>query len=207
MRSSALGLSVLVLALGSSDLRAELVDRIVAIVDRDVILLSEAEQARAIARARSGEDVALPELVARLIEARLVEREVDRFTGEPVPSLLVEDAVGEIRARFSTESEFGETLAAAGLSLDGLRSELRRQLEIQRYLERRFRALSFVTDDEVEAYYREELPKRLGTDDLPDRAEVSDLIRRLLEERKFNERVDEWIEGLVSRARIRRYVW
>ena len=32
-------------------------------------------------------------------------------------------------------------------------------------------------------------------------------IRRILEEQRFNERVEQWIEGLKNRSRIRRYVW
>jgi peptidyl-prolyl cis-trans isomerase SurA len=204
MRSEALVLLALAAAPAA---RAELVDRIVAIVEREVILLSEAEQARAITRARTGEDAPLSEIVDRLVELRLVEREVERFSGEAVPSALLDGAVDEIRARFATEEEFKGTLEAAGVTLEGLRSELRRQLATERYLERRFRALSFVTDEEVDAYYRDELPKRIGTGELPERSEVSELIRRLLEERKFNQRVEEWIEGLVGRAHVRRYVW
>src|SRR3990172_6382213 len=42
---------------------------------------------------------------------------------------------------------------------------------------------------------------------LPELSEVSESIRRILEERAFNARVEEWIDGLNGRARIRRYVW
>ena len=37
--------------------------------------------------------------------------------------------------------------------------------------------------------------------------EEVDQIRRILEEQKFNERVEQWLDGLKQRARIRRYVW
>src|SRR3989337_2380336 len=83
--------------------RAELVDRIVAIIDREVVTLSEAEQASEIARARTGAAAApLVSVVERLIESRLVEREVERFTGEPVSPELVDGALQEVRARFSS---------------------------------------------------------------------------------------------------------
>jgi hypothetical protein len=42
---------------------------------------------------------------------------------------------------------------------------------------------------------------------LPKLFEVSESIRRILEERAFNARIEEWIDGLKGRARIRRYVW
>lgn len=199
--------SALVPATSTDASAAELVDRIVAIIDRDVVTLSEAEQARAIAAARSGGKVDLVDAVERLIESRLVEREVERFSSEPVPKELVDQAVSQVRSSFATEEDYRAMLDSTGLSEPELRSQLRRQLEVNRYLERRFRALVFVTDAEVEAYYRDELPRTVGGQPLPGLAQVSDAIRRILEERRFNTRVDQWIRGLKSRAVIRRYVW
>lgn len=208
MRSSfARGLVVAALTLLSRAASAELVDRIVAIVDREVVLLSEAELARAIARVRTGEEARLAEVVDRLIEARLIEREVERFTSDPIPSVVLDEAVEDVRSRFGSEEDFQEQLHQAGLTPVELRSELARQITIARYLERRFRALSFVSEEEVETYYRDELPDRLGGADAPPIAEVAPLIRQLLEEREFNRRVEEWLDGLLSRSKIKRYVW
>jgi peptidyl-prolyl cis-trans isomerase SurA len=197
----------LALAVAVPSARAELVDRIVAIIDRDVVTLSEAEQASAVAASRTGETVELVDTVERLIESRLVEREVERFTSEPIPRELVDQAVAEVRSGFASDEAFQAMLSSNGLSEQELRSELRRQLEVNRYLERRFRALVFVSDEEIEAYYRDELPKEAGGKPLPELSQVSDKIRRILEERRFNARVDEWIKGLKSRSVIRRYVW
>jgi peptidyl-prolyl cis-trans isomerase SurA len=188
--------------------RAELVDRIVAIIDREVVTLSEAEQASEIARARTGAAAApLVSVVERLIESRLVEREVERFTGEPVSAELVDGALQEVRARFSSETAFLEMLARNGLSEEELRATLRRQIGVAQYLEQRFRPLTFVTEEQIEIYYRDELLPSLQERPLPELSEVSESIRRILEERAFNARVEEWIDGLKGRARIRRYVW
>jgi peptidyl-prolyl cis-trans isomerase SurA len=186
---------------------AELVDRVVAIIDRDVVTLSEAEQARAVARARTGQDVSLVAIVDRLIEARLIEREVERFSGDTVPGELVEEAFQQVLSRFTSEDDFERMLRSSGLTPEELRAQLRRQLAVAGYLERRFRGLTFVSDDEIETYYRDELATGAAGAVPKDLSEVSDSIRRLLEERKFNERVEQWIQGLEGRARIRRYVW
>ena len=206
MRFKALWLAVAAL-LPAAAARAELVDRIVAIIDREVVTLSEAEQASEIARARIGASGPLVSVVERLIESRLVEREVDRFTGEPVSPELVDGALREVRAGFSSESAFREMLARSGLSEEELRAKLRRQIAVTQYLEQRFRPLTFVTEEQIEAYYRDELLPSLQGRPLPELSEVSDSIRRILEERAFNARVEEWIDGLKGRARIRRYVW
>ena len=206
MRSKALWLAIAALLPGALA-RAELVDRIVAIIDREVVTLSEAEQASEIARARTGASAPLVSVVERLIESRLVEREVERFTGEPVSPELVDGALQEVRAGFSSESAFREMLTRNGLSEEELRATLRRQIGVSQYLEQRFRPLTFVTEEQIEAYYRDELASSLQGQPLPELSEVSESIRRILEERAFNARVEEWIDGLKGRARIRRYVW
>ena len=203
-KTACLGLAVL---MASAFAQAELVDRIVAIIDREVVTLSEAEQAKEIALARSRDEVALVDIVERLIESRLVEREVERFTSEPVPSELVERAFEEVRAGSPSGAAFQQMLERSGLSEEELRSTLRRQVAVAQYLERRFRPLTFVTDDQIETYYRDELAPSVSRERLPEIAEVSDSIRRILEERAFNARVEEWITGLKERATIRRYVW
>ena len=207
MRFKALWLALMALLPGALA-RAELVDRIVAIIDREVVTLSEAEQASELARARTGAAAApLVSVVERLIESRLVEREVERFTGEPVSPELVDGALQEVRARFFYETAFLEMLARNGLSVEELRATLRRQIGVAEYLEQRFRPLTFVTEEQIEAYYRDELLPSLQGRPLPELSEVSESIRRILEERAFNARVEEWIEGLKGRTRIRRYVW
>ncbi len=204
---SRVGPVVLVALLSAARARAELVDRVVAIIDREVVTLSEAEQAGEISRARTGASDPLVDVVERLIESRLVEREVERFSGEPVSLELVDGALQEVRARFPAESAFREMLATSGLSEDELRAMLRKQIAVAQYMEQRFRPLTFVTEEQIAAYYRDELlPAVVGTR-APQLSEVSDSIRRILEERTFNARVEEWIESLKGRARIRRYVW
>ena len=86
---------------------------------------------------------------------------------------------------------------------------MRRQLTITRYLDRRFRSLVHVTEDEVRSYYDSEVVPmaRDAGEPVPERESVAESIQEILEEKKFNERVDMWIESLKTRARIQRYVW
>lgn len=206
MRSSAVLLACWML--GASPAAAELVDRIVAVIDRDVITLSEAEDARRVAEIDSdGRSVSLPEAVDALIETRLIEREVERFGAEPVPDELLTEARQRLRSRFDSEASFEEALESRGLSEAALEELLRRQLTIHQYLEKRFRALTYVTEEEAEAFFREEILPELPEGSETLFSEHEEAVRRLLEERKFNDRVDEWLEELRSSAEIRRYVW
>jgi peptidyl-prolyl cis-trans isomerase SurA len=189
--------------------RAEIVDRIVAVIDRDVITLSEAEQAAEFRALRGQDALSLGDVVERLIESRLVEREVGRYPEEVVPQQQVDAALDSLRTSFPSPTAFSASLSARGLAEDELALLTRRQLTIQRYLESRFRPLVYVTDADVQRYYDEVLLPDVATagEDPPALASVETGIRRIMEEKAFNERIDEWIVRLKSRSRIRRYVW
>ena len=129
-----------------------------------------------------------------------------KFTDAPVAEELVEEQLERVRSSFPSRVVFEATLSRRGLSEEELRSELRRQLTVNRYLERRFRALTYVTDDDIQNYFADEVLPELPDERGPTLEEI-DQIRRILEEQRFNERVDQWIDGLKERLRIRRYAW
>ena len=185
---------------------SELVDRVVAVLDRSVITLSEAEQAQALQKLQCEAcESNLTQVVERLIERRLIERELARYPHEKLTDELVEEAVEGLREVFPDEESFRLTLDELELEEAELYDRFQRELRINRYLERRFRGLVYVTEEEIETYYREELPRDAGA--VPELSAVAELIRRLLEEKKFNARLDAWITELKSEAQIKRYVW
>jgi hypothetical protein len=188
---------------------AEVVDRIVAVVDRHAITLSEAEQALELRALRGAEPLEPAVVVERLIESYLIEREVRRYPDEPVTPEAVRQAASALRESFPSEEAFYEELASKGMTRDSLALLLRRQITVTRYLDRRFRSLVYVTEDEIRNYYDQEIVPALrdAGRPVPERGSVTETVREILVEKKFNERVDSWIDDLKSRVRIRRYVW
>lgn len=189
----------------------QIVDRIVAVVGTDVITLSEAEHARRVRLLREDdEDLDLTHAVERLIERSLIEREVRRNPdreGDENRAGLAEQSLARIRDSFVSPSAYHDALQAHQMREGELLEELARQHAVSGFLERRFRALIYVTQEEIADYYREEIAPEVEPELLPGIEEVADRIERLLEERKFNDRVESWIEDLKSRATVRRYVW
>jgi len=198
------------LALAAAPAAAEIVDRIVAVVDREAITLSEAERARKLHLLRAGSEAPpLVDAVERLIELRLVLREVERYPAQAVAPEEIAAAVASVRAAFDSQSSFEMALTEAEMTEAELGAQLRSQIAVTHYLERRFRLLIQVSDEEIHLYYREELTPELGrTGEAPPALEsVSPAIRRILEERDFNSQIATWIEQLKARANVRRYVW
>jgi hypothetical protein len=187
----------------------EIVDRIVAVVGRHAITLSQAEQAMELRALRGAEPLAPAVVVERLIESYLIEREVRRYQDQPVPTEDVRQAVNALRESYPSEETFHGELASKGMTEESLLPLLRQQIAISRYLDRRFRPLVYVTEDEIRDYYEREIVPalRVAGEPLPELESVRDKIRQILVEKKYNERVDSWIESLKGRARIRRYVW
>ena len=190
----------------ASSTRAEIVDRIAAVVDRDVITLSEAEQAAELRALRGEEELSMEDVVERLIEARLVEREVNRYPEESIAQERIDEVLDAIRESFPLEDALADSQGMTAIELEAL---VRKQLTVQRYLERRFRPLVYVTEPDIEEYYSDELVPVLDNagETAPPLASVEGSIRRILEEKAFNERVDRWIGDLKSRAQVRKYVW
>lgn len=211
-RASILGWMIATAALTPNVAAQEIVDRIVAIVDQDVITLSEAEQARRVGWLREDEDrLSLAEAVERLVERSLIERELRRNPDRSADSSLgqlAEGSLARIRNSFVSPSAYRDALDAYRMREVDVLDELRRQHAVNLFLERRFRGLIYVTQEEIAAYYRDELTTEVGTrQELPPIEELAERIERLLQERKFNLRIETWIDGLKSRVSIRRYVW
>jgi parvulin-like peptidyl-prolyl isomerase len=189
-------------------LAAEVVDRIVAVVDRHAITLSEAEQARRLQQLKGSKQAQMTEIVDQLIESYLIEREVKRYPGPPVTTEELSRAVDALREGMGSEQALLEALSAQEMDMDALERSLRRQLVISHYLDNRFRSLIYVNDEEIREYYDEEVvPALTSAEPQPELDMIEDVIRQVLVEKKFNERVDAWIESLKSRARIRKHIW
>jgi hypothetical protein len=199
----------LLVSLGATLSEAEVVDRVVAAVGRYAITLSEVEQAATLRALRGAEPLDRAAVVERLIESYLIEREVRRYPGEAVTPEEVGQAVDAIRRSFVSGETFYENLDSKGMTEETLALLLRRQITITRYLDGRFRSMVHVTEDEIRDYYVQEIIPALrdAGELVPPLESVNQSIRQILVEKKFNERVDVWIEGLKNRVRIRRYIW
>jgi peptidyl-prolyl cis-trans isomerase SurA len=142
------------------------VDRIVAIVNSDVITLTELrEQVLYYKMEARGQD--MPEedqlarrLLDRLIESRLQFQEAER------EGVTIEDAElsEEIAARMkklnlATEHDFDEAIKKQGLSVDQVRKRLREQLMVAKVIRRKVSFRVSVTEEEVDRYLKDNRAK------------------------------------------------
>jgi len=131
--------ALLALCLAGSAPGAQLLDRIVAVVDGSPITQSDVAAAMQLGLVRSVPAAdAVAATVDALVERRLILEEVDRYAPPEPPDAEIDRRVAEIRARAG--SRFTTVLAEVGLTEDQLRREVRDDLRIDAYLQQRFGA-------------------------------------------------------------------
>lgn len=190
----------------------EALDRIVALVDENPILLSDVERVRelGLVAAREGESEA--QLRRRVLDELIVQRlrihEVERDGSLPVAEAELERQVESVRTRWQEAAREGETfevwLGRRGLDVEGLRRLLARQLRILLYIEERLGPRVFVDVEEITRYYEDELVPQweAAGEPVPPLPEVRESLRQLLRQRGLDTEIREWTERLRSRADI-----
>jgi hypothetical protein len=119
--------------------RAEIIDRILAVVGGDLITLSDVTAARDLGlQSAAGAADPTREILSKLIDRELVLTEVERY-GPPEPTTEAVDAeVRQVRARFASTSAYTDALLRSGVDETHLRETLRQDLRIRAYEDQRF---------------------------------------------------------------------
>jgi hypothetical protein len=202
-------LLVLFLALPAA---AVTVDRIAAVIDGQVLTVSEISQMvelRFFPRLGNSEEEYRREVLDALIAQALRYRDVERFGAQDIPADTIEARVVEIRNRFASEAELTAALAHAELTAEEFRALVKRQLQVEAYIQERFAPLVFVTNDEIDEYYRGPWREQRRARGLavPALTEVRDEVRAALRLSRLQVEIDRWTSQLRARANVDVYAW
>lgn len=189
------------LVLWLSPLHAQqIIDRVVARVDADIITLSDVQAAVGLGLVAKPDGESLQPSLDRLIERRLMLIEVQRFP-PPEPAAAVVDAeLAAIRMRVGgTLSRLMET---TGLDEIRLREAARENVRIRAYLDQRFGATVQVSDDEVDRYYRAHREEFLREGQLIPFIEAEPVARQKAAAERRDGTIAQWVAGLRTRANV-----
>jgi peptidyl-prolyl cis-trans isomerase SurA len=152
---------------------AEVVDRIVAVVNEDIILLSElditlkpyVEKIRKSGYAPEKEQQMLyrvrEDLINRMVEEKLTEQEV-RANNIRVSENEIDLMIERIKQiNYLTDEDFRRELELSGLSLEGYRKELKEQGLRNKLVNLEVKSRIVITKKEIKAYY-EDHPELYG---------------------------------------------
>lgn len=189
------------------------IDRVAAVIDRQVITVSEVNQmleTRFFTRAAGqSDDDYRHAILEDLIAQALRYRDVERFGAQDIPKDSIEARLQEIEKRFATPAEFTAALARAELSLDEFRALVKRQLQVEAYIQERFAPLVFIPNEDIETYYRTTWSQQRRARGLPvpPLADVREEIRTLLRADRLEHEVEQWTAQLRLRANVDVYAW
>ena len=180
------------------------VDRIVARVQDDILMLSELRELGRYQQLVQDQAASDDRLLAQLLEQWIVNAEATaaRF---PRPSEAeVSRELERLEKQFASPEAYRARLQQLELSPAAVRRLLEQQLYLTRYLDYKFRPTSQVDTPEIEKYYREQLVPSLAArgQAAPPLENVQDQIRELLIQREISRRAARWLEETRSRLRI-----
>ena len=188
----------IVLAIGMA--RAEVIDRIVAVVDGALITQSDVTAAIKLGLVREPADP-LTAVVNRLIERRLMLKEVDRYAPPDPPGADVARMMFEIQARAGSPAQFDAILLQTGIGFDQLRRHVRDDLRIESYLQQRFGAVQ-PTEEEILQYYREHAAEFSQGGVLRPFEEAHDVVKAAIVAQRRAATVRDWLADLRRRANV-----
>jgi peptidyl-prolyl cis-trans isomerase SurA len=188
------------------------VDRIAAVVDRQVLTVSEVTQMvgiRFFARTAEDEDDYRREVLDALIAQALRYRDVERFGAQDIPRDTIEARLLEIQRRFPNEAEFNAAVARAELTLDEVRALVKRQLQVEAYIQERFAPLVFISNEDIAEYYRGPWTAQRRERGLavPALETVREEVRTAVRAARLQEEIGKWTTQLRARANVDVYAW
>ncbi len=189
-----------VLAMGAPPRAQEIIDRMLAVVAGDLIMMSDVSAALefGLVPLTGGPDTNRV-ILSQLIDRSLMLAEVERYAPpEPSDEQLARE-LERARGRFSSADAFEEALQRYGIEESHLRQTLRATLRLRAYLEQRFASLA-PTDEDIAAYYARHADRFARAGRVVALDEVRDDVIQALAIDRRQTMVDEWIASLRRRA-------
>ena len=182
------------------------VDRVAARIDQQVLTVSEINQMASIRFFPTNDP---QQILEALIAQALRFRDVERFGAQDIPKDSIETRLHEIAQRFASPAELDAAVKRAELTPDEVRALIKRQLQVEAYIQERFAPMIFVSNEDIEAMYAGTWSQQRRERGLPipPLADVREEIRTLIRSRQLQQEIDKWTTQLRARANVDIYAW
>jgi len=195
--------------------RVEL-DRVVAVVNGDLILESDLdEEARMAAFQPFGDrTVATREqLTDRLIDRDLILQQIRLQPQVAIADTQVDAELGELRKSIpecasyncATDAGWKMFVAAQGFTLSELHERWRQRMEVLRFVEARFRMGIRISQAEIDTYYKTTLIPAYRAEKVTAPAEdtIADRIQEILLQQQVDKLLDDWLTSLRAEGSVK----
>lgn len=187
-----------------------MVDRVAAVVNDDVITLSDLRWTIGYKRiplpdAPEPRRELLQDTLDQLIEQRLIAEDAAATPGLSVSQQEIQERLEAYRKQFADDAAFEAHLEELGMSHTDLRDLIGRQLTVLKFVKLRFEPFVVVLPDQIQTFYEEEFLPKLGVppEQAPPLELVQEQIRQILQVEMTTEDLDDWMTNARRRASIR----
>jgi hypothetical protein len=186
----------------------EVVDRIVARVENDIILLSDARELKEYQELVDGKSESESVIVDRLIDQWIVrsEAELSRFP-EPKED-EIDRGVSRVVKSFGTPEEYEARKKQSGLNDAEVRKIVAAQLYLSIYLDSRFRPSAQIDEKAIEDFYQNAVvPRAKARGQAPPTLDASrDIIQEALVQSDINEQAARWLKESRDRLHVQKFL-
>lgn len=191
-------------------------DRVVAIVNGDVILESDMDEERRfeeIQPYREAGTFSRDRVIQRLIDRKLILQQAEFEPEDKVTDAELNKQLATLRKdipackQYDCVSDAGwaKYLGGHGFTVEEFADRWRQRMELLRFIEMRFRAGIAISDDQIRDYYEKTmLPEYAARNVAPPKLEtVSKRIEEVLLQQQVGNLLQDWLKSLRAQGSVR----
>ncbi|MGI8785015.1 MAG: SurA N-terminal domain-containing protein [Acidobacteriota bacterium] len=189
--------------------QGRIVDRVAAIVNDEIVTLSDIQWAIAMSGAELAADQKerekqYEEALEGIIAEKLIQQEVSRTPITMVSDEEVERQHREFDKTFGSHEEHEAFLKRIGMDHAEMHRIIRRQISTLHFIESRFKPFIIVLPDELQRYYEDMWVPKLRAEGIapPPLSEVEEQVRANLIEDKIDEELEKWKRNARRKANV-----
>lgn len=193
-----------------------LLDRVVAVVNGEVVLESDVEEERRLA---PFQPISAPEgafsrerAVQRLINRKLLLQQSQLQPQQPVTEADIDKEIAELRRDIpackrydcATAAGWDKFLAANHVNINELRVHWRERMEALRFIELRFRSGIHIPDEEIKSYYEKTMLPEYARQKVkaPSLEALSVRIQEVLLQQQVSGLLGDWLKSLRAQGTV-----
>jgi hypothetical protein len=180
----------------------EIVDRIAARVENDIILLSDIRLLSRYQQFLDGKSETDAQLLDRLIDQWMVRTEADASHFPQPSDAEIDRSLERLQKSFASEEQYEASRKQSGLSDSEVRGIAASQLYLSNYLDSRFRPTVQADPKAIEDFYRNTIVQQAKArgQEPPSLDGARDAIQEAIVQSGINEQAEKWLKE--SRARL-----
>jgi peptidyl-prolyl cis-trans isomerase SurA len=191
-------------------------DRIVAVVNDDLILESDVdaeERFAAFTPLRPDATESRDKLIERLVDRNLILQQIKQQPQAPITDAQVDAEIATLQKNIpqcatyhcDTASGWERFCADLGFSVNEVRERWRTRMQVLGFIEQRFRMGIRITQTEIDAYYKNKLLPAYQKDKVPppSEASIADRIQEILLQQQVTALLEDWLKTLRAQGSVR----